>query len=126
MKKIRERGEGKAGCIFALAILLIAIIIGIKFIPQRIAVSELQDFTVKEAERASLVQVRDGQTREQIIADSILRKAVELRLPLSREALKVEINQSRILVEGRYTIDVNLLVTTYKWTIPINVDRMLF
>lgn len=126
MKKIRQRGEGKAGCIFGLAILLIAIIIGMKFIPQRIAVSELQDFIVKEAERASLVQVRDGQTRDQIIADSILRKAVDLRLPLSREALKVDINQSRILVEGRYTIDVNLLVTTYTWTIPISVDRMMF
>jgi len=126
MTKLRERGESKAGCIFSLAILLVAIIIGMKFIPQRIAVSELQDFIVKEAEHASLVIPREGQTRDQIIADRIFQKAVDLRLPLSRESFKVDINQARILVEGSYTLDVNLLVKTHKWKVLINVDRMLF
>lgn len=117
----RQRGAENLGCIIGLAILAIVLVLGVKFLPQRIAVAEFEDRCEELAEQASLPRFTD-----RIIHDSLMIEAQNRHLPVKPEALKVWRSSQEIFIETSYVMKVDLIVTTYDWHVEHKVNRTLF
>jgi hypothetical protein len=116
-----ENGKGNVGCIIGVAILAAAVLVGVKVVPTRLAVAELQDFCEREAEQASLPRFGDDK-----IADALLSKANEEHLPVKKEDIKVWRDQAQVHIEIRYRVALDLLVYQYNWDVEHKVERTLF
>ena len=121
MARARERGSNNIGCMLGLALVIVVVFIGVKAVPTRLAVAELQDFCEHEAEEASLPRFSDDK-----IADAILGKAIEEHLPVKKEDIKVSRDSSQVHVEVRYRVVIDFLVYQYNWDIEHKVERTLF
>lgn len=117
----RERGAENLGCIIGLAILAIVLVLGVKFLPQRIAVAEFEDRCEELAEQASLPRYDDKYIREQLLFE-----AQNQHLPLKPEALKIWRSQQEIFIEASYVMKVDLIITTYDWAVEHRINRTLF
>jgi hypothetical protein len=121
MARWRERGAGNLGCILGLALVAVVVVIGVNVVPVRIAVAELQDFCEKEAERASMPRNTDEK-----MAQAIFQKAVEERLAVHKENIKVWRDTGQVHVEVKYRVVLDLLVYKYDWDVEHKVERTLF
>ncbi|HPS77200.1 MAG TPA: hypothetical protein PLS53_03495 [Thermoanaerobaculaceae bacterium] len=128
MARASERGEGKAGCVFGLILLGIALWVGIKVVPIRVAVASLQDFCEETAQKASLLREgsQDGDTKEKQIIYLVLRKADEERLPVKAENVEVKINNQRCIIVVKYRVPIDFGLYKYDWNVEHDVDRILF
>jgi hypothetical protein len=116
---LAQRGEGRAGCFFWLAVLAMFIYIAYQAIPVKVNSSDLQEFIVRQAESA-------GSASADQIEKSILARAKDLELPVTPENLTVEKGAGRIVITCSYEVPISLLVYTYNWKIEHNVDRPVF
>lgn len=114
-----QRGEGRAGCIFWVAILAAFIFIAWQAVPAKINISDLEEFITRQAETA-------GSASAQQIKDSILARAQDLELPVTKNNLTVEKRAGRIIINCEYQIPISLLVYTYNWKIEHKIDRPVF
>ncbi|MCU0293929.1 MAG: hypothetical protein MUF10_18425 [Thermoanaerobaculaceae bacterium] len=128
MARASERGEGKVGCVIGLIILAIALWVGIKFIPVRVAVASLQDFVEETAQKAGLLREgsQEGDTREKQIIYLITRKADEERLPVKADNIEVRVNNQRCIIVVKYRVTIDFGFYKYDWNVEHNVDRILF
>ena len=121
MARWRENGSSNIGCIISFALLLFVVFVGIRVVPTRIAVAELQDFCEQQAERASLPHYTNDD-----IAAAILQKAKEKDLPVKKEDIKVTRDSGRINVDVKYHVILDLVVYKYDWSVEHKVERILF
>ncbi|MDD5564889.1 MAG: DUF4845 domain-containing protein [Thermoanaerobaculaceae bacterium] len=121
MARWRENGGSNIGCILSFVLLLFVVFVGIRVVPTRIAVAELQDFCEQQAERASL----PGYDNDNIAA-SILQKAREKNLPVKKEDIKVTRDAGRVDIVVKYHVMFDLGVYKYDWPVEHNVERILF
>jgi hypothetical protein len=128
MARTSERGEGKAGCVIGLIILAVALWIGIKVVPVRVAVASLQDFCEETAEKASLLRegTQEGDTKEKQIIFLVTRKADQENLPVTADNVQVRITNQRCSIIVKYKVTVDFGVYKYEWPVEHNVDRILF
>lgn len=117
----RGRGASQIGCLIGFAILLFVILVGIKILPLRLAVAELQDYCERQADQATM----PGSTDEKIAA-LILRRAAEKHLPVTEDKIRVWRDTSEIHILVKYRVVVPLILTTYDWDVEHKVDRPLF
>ena len=75
IQKIRQRGEGRIGCMFWGVVLAIVALIGIKMIPVKYASSQFFDYMDEQAKFAQKV-------KPDLMKRSLMKKARELQLPL--------------------------------------------
>lgn len=120
MTSRNQRGEGKLGCVLGLVVLVVAVIVAIKAIPVMLNVHELADFATRQAERAALPGATDTAIRE-----AILDRAQSLKLPLSRENLKVNRRTTDITVSYQFVVEINLPFYTYRWDVQREINRPL-
>ena len=113
------KGEGKAGCIFWVAVLAAFLGIGYQAVPAKINISDLEEFMTRQAESA-------GSASGTQIRDSILARAKDLDLPVTKDNLIVDKSGDRILIECEYEIPISLLVYTYNWKVKHRIDRPVF
>ena len=113
------KGEGKAGCIFWVAVLAAFIGIGWQAVPAKVNISDLEEFMTRQAESA-------GSASANKIKDSILARAKDLNLPVTKDNLIVDKTGDRILIACEYEIPISLLVYTYDWKIKHRIDRPVF
>jgi len=45
---------------------------------------------------------------------------------VTKENIKVWRNQAEVFVEMKYTVDLDLIVTDYKWNVEHKINRILF
>ena len=114
-----QRGEGKAGCIFWLAVLAAFIYIAYQAVPAKVNISDLEEFMTRQAESA-------GSASAQQIKDNILARAKDLELPVDKNNLSVEKAAGRIVISCEYQVPISLLVYTYNWQIKHKIDRPVF
>ena len=115
----RQRGEGRAGCIFWLAVLLVTILVGVKAVPVKYKSSQLYDYMYEQAKYAQLAKPDQ-------IQRAILRKANELGLPLQKKNLKVEKRGERIRIHATYTVNLEYPGYTYVWNFEEEIDEPIF
>ena len=64
MARAREKGSNNLGCMLGLVLVIVVVFIGVKAVPARLSVAELQDFCEHEAEQASLPRFSDERIAE--------------------------------------------------------------
>lgn len=115
----RQRGEGKAGCVFWSLLFLIGILLAWQIIPAKIADMELKDHMEELAKNNPR---KDGHWfREQI-----LRRAKDLEIPLKEENVQVDKNLRRVRMRVEYKVPLNFVVTTFHWTFSHDIARDIF
>jgi len=114
-----QRGEGKAGCIFWVAVLAVFSFIAYQAVPAKVSISDLEEFMTRQAETA-------GSSTEQRIKDAILARGKDLGLPITKDNLSVEFPLGRVVITCNYEIPISLLVYTYNWKIEHRIDRPVF
>ncbi|HEX9737336.1 MAG TPA: hypothetical protein VGG06_35675 [Thermoanaerobaculia bacterium] len=115
----RQRGEGKAGCIFWSLLFLIGGMLAWQMIPAKIADMQLKDHL---EEMARHNPSKDGPWfREQI-----LRRAKDLEIPLKQEDVTVEKTQRRVRMKVKYTVSLDFIFTSFPWTFSHDVERDIF
>jgi hypothetical protein len=120
MKRLGERGEGKVGVLIALVVVAIAIFLGVKIIPVRIAAYEFQDFIEQECRYAAVR--KDTET----VRKRIIRKARELEIPLNKKHLKLERTHNEMIITAAYEKPIDLAVTTYTYKFKVKEKAPLF
>ena len=119
IRKLAQRGEGKAGCLFWVAVLVLFSFIGYQVVPIKVNTADLEEFMIRQAETA-------GSASGQQIKEAILARAHDLELPITPENLIVEKSTDRILIECEYEMPISLLVYSYPWRIQHKIDRPVF
>lgn len=117
--KESEKGEGKAGCIFGLIILVVAIFVAFKLIPIKVRASELRQ-TVTDAAKSA------GSMNESQLRNTIIHKAWELELPLTEEGVKVTRTGDRVVIDADYTVPVQFPGYLYQWHFTNHADNPIF
>lgn len=105
--RLSERGEGRIGLFIALALLGAVVFVGMKIIPVRINSYEFLDFMREQARFGSAE--RDSKN----IYDRVLKKAIDLDLPLDKKNLKVERTTTEMVISAKFEVPIDLKVTTY-------------
>ncbi len=120
MRRHGQSGEGRIGALIALAVVGVAIFLGVKIIPVRVAAYEFRDFVEQEC-RYAAVRKHDGQVRQRIID-----KAEELRIPLDPKRLKLERSRSEMIISASFEQPIDLKVYTYVYKYEVNERAPLF
>ncbi len=121
MARRHERGAGHVGCVIGLLVLAVAVVVLVKAVPVKLAVAELKDTAVREAESASLPKHDDGYIRGQVMI-----KAQQSGLPCGVEQIKVWRDTSQIHVEYAFTVPIDFPFYTYQWRVEEKIERVLF
>ena len=120
MRKRGQSGEGRIGALIALAVVGIAIFLGVKVIPVRVAAYEFRDFVEQEC-RYAAVRKHDNQVRQRIID-----KAEELEIPLDPKRLKLQRTRSEMVITASFEQPIDLKVYTYVYKYEVNERAPLF
>ncbi len=102
-------GKGTAKAIFALGVLAAVAFVAIKTIPVYFHNYQLQDYL-----RELTVQATVQRFSEEQIRNTVLAKAQNLDLPITREQVKVTAG-NRVAIDIDYTVSVDLKV--YVWVL---------
>jgi len=120
MRRHGERGEGRVGALIALAVVGIAIFLGVKIIPVRVAAYEFRDFVEQEC-RYAAVRKHDTQVRNRI-----LEKAEELEIPLDPKRLELKRTRSEMIIRASFEQPIDLKVYTYVYKYEVSERAPLF
>jgi hypothetical protein len=115
------RGAANVGCIVWLLILGFVGYVLYKVVPVKIATSEFYDVM---QEQAAFGSIKDAK----FIEFEILRKAQELKIPVTKDNLKITKVRESITVEAHYEITIDFFNGAYKyvWKFDPQVIRPLF
>lgn len=120
MRRYRnQRGEGQGGCVFGLILLLIGIFIAFKLIPVKVKAAELRQTVHDESKMAGMRD--DGR-----IMRGILKKAEELRLPVTEDNVKINRGANQISIDVQYVVPVDFPGFVYKWKFHHRADNPIF
>jgi hypothetical protein len=114
-----QRGDSKFGCVIWLVVLAVAAAIGWEYIPQKIKVSQLEDFMVEQTKFAANLKPEQ-------IQKNIMGKVEELELPVDKQNLRVGIAGGKIKIECNYEIPLKFPGYTYLWQVEHSVERPIF
>jgi hypothetical protein len=110
-----ERGEGRIGLLIAIIVIGIAIFVGAKVIPVRIAAYEFKDHIRQECRHAAIH--RDNNK----LAKRIMDKALDLELPFNAKDLKIKQTNAEYIVEASYEQEIDLKF--YKYVYKFNAKE---
>ncbi|HZE88878.1 MAG TPA: hypothetical protein VE404_04980 [Verrucomicrobiae bacterium] len=117
-----RRGEfGASGLKLFISLIFLALLAhtAYMFIPVYIAVYDFDSQVEREANY--------GATKSnEAIVKALVDYAAERHLPLKKENLKIVRGQSRITIDGAYSVPVKTLFYTYDWKIDIKKEAVLF
>ena len=116
-----SRGAANIGCIVWLVVLGLVGYVLYKVVPVKIATSTFFDTMQEQAAFGSIKS-------QQQIEYEILRKAQELKLPVTKDNLKITKSREAITVEAHYEITIDFFGGAYKyvWKFDPVVARPLF
>lgn len=115
-----ERGEGRMGTLFALALVATMIYLGFKVVPVMINSYSFKDFIEEEA-RFAAVRRDDDEIRLRVY-----NKARELELPITKEMIHTERTNARFDIMVSYTVPIVTPVFTYQYKRDEKVSSPLF
>jgi len=118
-RTVSTRGEGRLGLLVALILVGAVIYCAVKFVPVYIAAYDMRDLVRGESARATL------KTDDQILK-TLLDKASELDLPVSRKNIQMNRSPSKFRIKVQFEIPVDLAVTTYIYKYDQTEETPLF
>jgi hypothetical protein len=118
-RHLRERGEGRAGCMFWVAVLIVGALIGFKVVPVKFASAKFYDYMYEQAKYAQLATPAD-------IKKTIMRRAREMNLPVDPKKVIVRKRGGRIQISAEYTVNLEFPGYTYVWNFEEDIDEPIF
>jgi hypothetical protein len=99
--------------VFALALLVTLIFLGVKFVPVYFENYSFKDYVDDETKRASYASGASADT----IRDEVFKKAKELEIPITKDQIRVEKSMagggvSPVTIIADYDVHLDLVVTT--------------
>ena len=116
---LRQRGEGRVGCLFWAVIFAVIALIAVKAVPVKYRSSQLFDFMDEQAKFAQ-------QSRPDIMKKAILRRSRELQLPLDPKKLTVSKAGGRIRIQAEYMVPLEFPGYTYEWHFVEDINEPIF
>lgn len=120
MRSVHQRGSGRIGFLFSLAVLGAVIFVGVKVVPVRIDAYQFRDVLREEARMGALRRNDEDMLRR------ILNRAEELDIPLDRKNIAVRRSPGRIVVSARYEQAIDLRFTTWVYRFEAREEAPLF
>jgi len=114
-----QSGEGRAGCLLWVLVLLSGILVASRVIPVTIAKAELKDYIVDISQRHPRWTARR-------ISKKLVDRAEELDLPLHKKNVKVRKTADRMVVELSFVTPLDFYVYTWNWNHHIEEARDIF
>lgn len=118
-RRRHQSGEGQAGCIISLLLLLAVAFIAFKLVPVKVKAAEFRQELVDEAKSGSL-------RKDKQIRANLMDKASELGIPLEDQNLKISRSRSQITIEAKYTVPVEFPGYTHMWEFDPSYSTPLF
>jgi hypothetical protein len=115
-----QRGEGRAGAIFALALCLVAVFLAVKIVPVRVNAYEFKE-TLREEAKYISVHRNNAQGLERL-----LQAAESLEIPVSAKNIKIRRTKAEVIVSATYELPIDLKVTTYMFKFDEEMRAPLF
>ena len=115
------RGRGNIGCLLWLVVIALVGHILWKVVPVKVRTSTFYDSMQEQASFGSIKSI-------QAIEWEVLRRAEELRIPVTKDNLKVTRARNSVTVEAHYTITIEFFGGAYKyvWKFDQVVERPTF
>jgi hypothetical protein len=107
------RGAGNIGCLIWLVVLVAVGHVLWKVVPVKIRTSTFYDVMQEQASFGSIKST-------QAIEYEVLRRAEELRIPVTRENLKVVRSRESVTVEAHYELTIEFFGGAYKYVWKLN------
>lgn len=120
IRTIGQRGEGQAGCIAGLLVLLAVGFFSYKVIPPKLKAAEMRQYIIDEGKSAGL-RKGDADIRKRIMS-----KAEELEIPLDPKDLDIARFRGKIRITAEYTIPVEFPGYTHEWHFSHRTENPLF
>lgn len=116
-----NRGAGNIGCLLWLVVIVLVGHVLWKVVPVKVRTSTFYDTMQEQASFGSVKSVA-------AIEWEVLRRAEELKIPVTKENLKVTRARNAVTVEAHYTITIDLFGGAYKyvWKFDQVVERPTF
>lgn len=118
-RRRRQIGEGQAGCVVGLIILLIAVFIAYKMVPIKVKAAELRQMVSDSAKQA-------GNLSDARIMNAITSKARELELPVVETNVDIHRGGNAIRVKVEYVVPVEFPGYTYQWKFVHTAENPIF
>ncbi|HXG59642.1 MAG TPA: hypothetical protein VNL91_11515 [Thermoanaerobaculia bacterium] len=119
LRRRGEAGEGQAGCIVGLLVLLVAIFVAYKMVPVKVKAAELRQTVTDEAKSA-------GTRTDSQIMKSILANAEKNRLPVTEDNVKITRGANTINIRVEYTVPIEFPGFTYQWKFKYEYENPIF
>lgn len=117
-RRAGQEGDGKLGAVVAVVVLVLAIHVGLKYIPARISAAEFTDYVEDQlAERAANI-ISDEEFFELVTA-----KAAELGLDVGEEDIELESQTGRVAVKIQYEQVLGMLWGDWTLNQEVDLDR---
>ena len=120
-RRASSRGAGNIGCLLWLVVVFAVGHVLWKVVPVKIRTSEFYDVMQEQASFGSIKS-------EQQIEYEILRRAQELKIPVTKDTLKVIRSRQAVTVEAHYQIPIEFFGGVYKyvWKFDPVISRPTF
>lgn len=120
MRRINHQaGEGKAGCVFWILIVLVIGLVGAEVMPIKMKTMKLEDF-MKEL---AMTQPRKPQ---HFFEKAVFDRARELELNVEKKNVKVRKYKERVIMDVEFVQPISVLSIDYDWNISLHLDREIF
>jgi predicted membrane protein len=114
-----QAGEGQFGCIFGLAILLIAVFFAYKIVPVKVKAAELRQVVVDEGKSA-------GTHNDEKIRKAILAEAEDQGLPVTDDDIEISRTGNLIKIDVDYIVPIKFPGRTWEWHFHHSAENPIF
>ena len=114
-----EAGEGQIGCLFGLILFLLVLFIAYKMIPIKVRAAELRQTVTDEAKSA-------GTHDDKRITEIIVAKALEEKLPVTEDNVRIVRQGTEIIVDVEYDVPIEFPGKTFKWHFKHHAQNPIF
>ena len=117
-----EKGEGKAGTIIMVIIMLVVLFLAFKLVPVYVKIYAFED-AVKEI---GVYQGGQRKATNDSIYDDIMKKAREMEVPLEEDRVTVDLGHKSLSIKLDYTMVVDFPGYTWKKDVAVNYAGQRF
>ncbi len=114
-----QSGEGKAGCLFWILLLIAGVVAGTKMVPPEIDKMKLRD----HMQELALTKPRGS---EQFFRKEIRNKARFLKIDLLKDQIQVKKYENRVIMEVEYIVPLDFYLFQWDWQRRVFVDEEIF
>jgi len=116
-----QRGEGRLGFFFALALFLVGLFLAVKIVPVRVDGYQFREVLREEARYAAVHQRNDA-----AVVQRIVDAAESMGIPLKKNDIAIRRSKIEVVVSAAYEKPVDLKVGTYTYRFNSEQKAPLF